>query len=185
MARAQFQRCFHRPADVVFMSRGGAESGIQVAALIADVQLQQGAFVAGQDGLDTDDESIKLFAGLLVIVVVNADEAQEKGDGRAQFGEKGAVPALIALEDGGQDPRAQGVGLQEKDASGANGAGIAVNCLTLAKRSPLSAMRQPVSDTVSAKAAAVAGSISTSPVAARCSAVDRRAIVAPARASRR
>ena len=78
-----------------------AKNGAQVAPLVAGDKLQKGAFVSGQDGLDTTDEGCELVPGSLIIVEFNAGKAQEEGNGWAQFGEKGAVPALLSFKDSG------------------------------------------------------------------------------------
>ena len=93
-----------RPDVVVFVGDGRAKGGIEIAALVADGELDQAAVKAGQDVLDLPDKAVQLLGGVLVVVVVDAREAQEEGHRRAQFGQKLAQSAAQPLVDRGQQP---------------------------------------------------------------------------------
>ena len=88
-------------AGIVFVCDGRTKRCIQVTTLVADGQLNEGPFVPCEDHLDLADKAVEFFPRLRITVVVNAKKAQEKGHRWAKFGEKGAVPALLAFKDSG------------------------------------------------------------------------------------
>ena len=80
------------------------ERSVDVAALVADGDLQDVALVAVQDGLHGADELVELLLGVGVAVVVDALEADEQRHGRPQLGEELAHAAAEAVGDRRDEP---------------------------------------------------------------------------------
>ena len=109
--RAQLERGGDGAHGVVAVGDRCAERGVEVAALVADRDLQDVALEAGQDRLHLADERVELVGGVVVAVVVDAVEAQEQRHRRPELGEElaharrraGRPPAAAAR--GGSAPR--------------------------------------------------------------------------------
>ncbi len=103
---AQLQRRGHGPQAVVVVGQRRAEAGVGVAALVADGQLDQEAFLLLYRRLEPADVGIELAAGVFVVVVIDAAELEEQSHGRPQFGQELARrlhPAIDRLERPGFD----------------------------------------------------------------------------------
>ncbi len=102
---AQLERRGRRPGRVVLVRQRRAEHAVQVGALVAQRELQDVAAVAVEDPLRRTDEVVQLLDRVVVVVVVDAAEAQEDRDGRAELGEELARARSHPLVDRRQEPR--------------------------------------------------------------------------------
>jgi hypothetical protein len=107
----QFQGSLERPLGVVFVGYRRAVGGIQVAALVANGELQEHPAKACYDCLGLADEDVQLFSSGAVAIVINAFEVQEEHDRRAQLGQEVTLPGLQALPHGRKDPGPDQVGV--------------------------------------------------------------------------
>ena len=98
-------RCGQRPAGVVLVGLRRSEDGVEVRPLVTDRQLEDVATTVGERSLRPSDEVVELLGAGVVAVVLDAAEAHEDRDRRAQLGEQLAAPRAQALIDGRQDPR--------------------------------------------------------------------------------
>ena len=103
----QRQRRGRGAGGVVLVGDGRAEVDVDVAAFIADVEVDQGALVAFHHRLHPTHVAVEFFASGGIVVVVDAAEAQEEGDGGAQFGQKVAQSLAQPRVDRRQQPTAQ------------------------------------------------------------------------------
>ena len=102
---AQLEDGRRRPGRVVLVGDRRAEHAVQVGALVTERQLQDVAAEAGHDPLRRPDEGVELLDGVLVLVVVDAAEAQEDRIRGPQLGEELAPAGAQPLVDSGQQPR--------------------------------------------------------------------------------
>ena len=77
---------------------------MDVGALVADRELEKVAAVPVDDPLRSPDEVVEEEVGLVVIVVVDATEADEHGHGRSQLGEELAPTGAHPFVHGGKKP---------------------------------------------------------------------------------
>ncbi len=101
----------HGPEGIVVVGHRCAESRVEVTALLADGELDQGPLVAGQYLLHPAHKAVQVVAGLGV-AVVDALKAQEKGCGRPQLGQEMVLRGVESFIDGRLDP---GPGLLGRD----------------------------------------------------------------------
>ena len=80
------------------------EHGVQVRTFVAERKVEEVAAVRGEDALDLANERVELGVGIVVLVEVDAAEANEHGDRRAQFREEFASSGTKARVDRGQQP---------------------------------------------------------------------------------
>src|SRR4051794_20393089 len=91
---------------IILMCDQRAEGRIEIAAFVANRELQQRATVAHQNHLHAADEGVELAASMRVAVVVNASESEEQWHHRAQFSEEFSQAGLMAIINGRQEPGA-------------------------------------------------------------------------------
>ncbi len=94
-----------RPGRVVLVRQWRPEHAVEVGALVAQRELEDVAPVAVEDPLRRPDEVVQLLDRLVVVVVVDAAEAQEYGNGRPELRQELAAAGPHPLVDGGQQPR--------------------------------------------------------------------------------
>jgi hypothetical protein len=96
---AQLERGVDRPDRVVAVGDGRAERRVDVAALVADGDLQDERVVAQQYRLRGPHQGVEVLGRPWVAVVVDAVEPQEQRHRRAQFGEELAHAGAEAIGD--------------------------------------------------------------------------------------
>ena len=103
----QCQRGQHGPMRVILVGHRRTERATEVAAFIANNDLEQGAVIARQHPLHRTDERIEARFRVGLVIVVNPDETHEHRHSGAQFRQKQALPGQFSRIDGWQEPRAQ------------------------------------------------------------------------------
>ena len=148
--------------------------------------MEQVAAVRGEDPLRAPDEVVELRDGVVVVVVVDAAEANEDRVRRPQLGQELAAPRAQALVDGRQQPRPCDVLGQRLLLARARASATAPRPAARRRRRspPLSgSTRSSWISTRSPRDSSADRSSRTSPLAARCSAVASASISRPARTS--
>ncbi len=87
------------------MGKRRAESGVQVAALITNGELDQAAFIWQQGALNLPDEGIQFLSGGRVTIVVDPGKTQEKRHRRPQLCQKLSLAARKPRVNRRQEPR--------------------------------------------------------------------------------
>ncbi len=100
----QLEGCQARSSNVVFVGDRCAKGNVDIAALVADGQLQQGSVKAGGGTLHPAHVGVKLLARVVVRIVIDSSEAEEQGHGRTQFGLESVLPAFDAFVSARQNP---------------------------------------------------------------------------------
>ena len=70
----QLQRSLYGTTCVIFVSCGCAKTDIEIAALIADVELQEHAFVGQQHHLHAFNEGAEFFRSVLIFIIFDPPE---------------------------------------------------------------------------------------------------------------
>ena len=99
------------------------EHAVQVGALVAEGQLEDVAAEASHDPLRAWTKVVELDDRVVIVVVVDAAEAQEERERRPELGQELAAPGSQALVDGRQQPRPDEVVREPRSGLGRRGVG--------------------------------------------------------------